>query len=210
LRGLVLASTLLLLCVGCGGDAGGADRSGRPVGNLDEQRTEVERYKRFGLYYLGESFDGFALSRVLSDRDPWRTVSFIYGDCEPPRGGDGGCAPPLEIQNDPACRRTGRKGPAPVARFQIQGVPAAGFSAEVEEVAEGGEPKARDQNGSLEMYTGWTTITIFGGGQNRMRRAAGAIRPLSVERVGSRLPPPSREALEGRATCAEQGAMHAE
>jgi hypothetical protein len=198
----------LVVFAGCGGGDERFDRSGRLVGNLDEKRTELERYKRFQLYYLGKSFDGFALSTVLYDRDPWRTVSFIYGDCEPPGGTDGGCAPPLEVQNDPACARNRLKGPAPVQRFRIRGVPAAGFSAEIEESVEGSVPKARDQNGRLELYTGRETVSIFGGGQDRMRRAARALRALDSERVSPRLPSPVPDVVGRRITCGEQGAKH--
>ena len=195
---LVVFAILFLFAAGCGTDRGRSNQSGSLVDNFDQKRAEVERNKDFRLYYLGESFEGFALSSVLYDRDPWRTVSFMYGDCEPPAA-DGGCAPPLEVQVAPACaaRRTSR---APVERFTIRGVPASGFSTHVEE-----RPRtARDQDGMLELYTGWEVITIFGGGQDRMRRAARALRRLSSQQVIPKLPSPAREARDTSLTCEEQ------
>ena len=194
---------LLLVAAGCGTDEGRSNQSGSRVENFDEKRSEVERYKAFQPYYLGESFEGFALSDILHDRDPWRTVSFIYGDCEPPSGTDGGCAPPLEVQVAPACAHR-PSSLAPVERFTIRGVPASGFSRHVEERVEGGPQTARDQDGRLELYTGWEVVTIFGGGQDRMRRAARALRRLSSDQVARKLPSPARDARDTDLTCREQ------
>jgi hypothetical protein len=188
-----LALALVVACAGCGAGGGRNNLPGSLVEDLDEKRSELERYKRFQLYYLGKTFEGFALSRVGYNRDPWRTVGFIYGDCEPPGGADGGCAPPLEVQVDPACARNRLKDPKPVERLRIRGVPA-----------------ASDQDGTLSLYTGWETITIFGSGKAQTRRAARALRTLSSEGVTPKLPPPAPDVHEQRISCAEQGARHPE
>lgn len=72
-------------------------------GYLDERdRREaldhVRRLRGAPLYYLGDRFENLDLTYV--DYGPGRAyeVIFIYGDCEP-KGFDGGCPAPLELQN---------------------------------------------------------------------------------------------------------------
>lgn len=94
-------------------------------------------------------------------------VAMIYGDCVvPPPTTDyedsGGCELPVEIQTWPACMRN----PAQyrlhfdAAPLIIKGAPAVAF--------EGGE--------RLEIYTGISTIVIFGDGPARVRAVAESLR----------------------------------
>jgi hypothetical protein len=53
------------------------------------------------LYWLGPYFAGM---RVTGTPEEHRYATFIYGDCELPEG-EGGCAPPVEIQNWSSCAR---------------------------------------------------------------------------------------------------------
>lgn len=53
------------------------------------------------LYWLGPYFAGM---RLTSTPDEHRYTTFTYGDCELPEG-EGGCAPPVEIQNWSSCAR---------------------------------------------------------------------------------------------------------
>lgn len=53
------------------------------------------------LYWLGPYFAGMPLT---STPDEHRYSTFVYGDCELPEG-EGGCAPPAQIQNWSACAR---------------------------------------------------------------------------------------------------------
>jgi hypothetical protein len=62
-------------------------------------------------YSLGDAFEGLALETVLLGCNGHRggdTISYIYGDCEPPVGVEGGCAAPLQVQVWRACARTYR------------------------------------------------------------------------------------------------------
>jgi hypothetical protein len=98
-------------------------------------------------------------------------TTFIYGDCTPdgPRRDPGGCAAPLEIQSAPTCERNYRLYRSvdgrlyPYKRLTIRGVPAASF----------------DRGTTIEIYTGRTTISIFGNRRSMVRRAAESLYPLS-------------------------------
>jgi hypothetical protein len=95
-------------------------------------------------------------------------TSYVYGDCTPggPRKDPGGCAAPVEIQSAPYCERNYRLyrgidgGLYPHRLLTIRGVPAASF--------EGGT--------IVELYTGHTTISIFGESPALVRRAAARVR----------------------------------
>ena len=76
--------------------AGGSSREDR------FSLAEAREFDGWPLYDAGESVDG-GIPRGEILRDPG-TVTFIYGDCEPPVG-DGGCSPPAQIQISPACIR---------------------------------------------------------------------------------------------------------
>jgi len=53
------------------------------------------------LYWLGPYFAGM---RLTSTPEEHRYSTFVYGDCELPEG-EGGCSPPVQIQNWSACAR---------------------------------------------------------------------------------------------------------
>jgi len=53
------------------------------------------------LYWLGPYFGGM---RLTSTPEEHRYSTFVYGDCELPEG-EGGCSPPVQIQNWSACAR---------------------------------------------------------------------------------------------------------
>ncbi len=92
----------------------------RQAGALDGKHlacTPADVPANFRVYSLGSSFDGLPLTAVLRQcEDPGldasigvdargNSTSYIYGDCELPMG-EGGCAPPLEVQVRPACERS--------------------------------------------------------------------------------------------------------
>ena len=99
-------------------------------------------------------------------------TSYVYGDCTPggPRKDPGGCTAPVEIQSAPHCERNyrlyrgldGRLYPHRLLR--IRGVPAASF----------------DGGTVIELYTGHTTISIFGERPALVRRAAEEVHPRGV------------------------------
>jgi hypothetical protein len=168
LPGLLVATALTALAAGCGND------EPKPLGAHAKSRD-------FTVYYAGDSFAGNRLRPQEDGNDAERrprSVDFLYGDCEPPEG-EGGCALPLEIENEHACGRTGRRqGRGAERHLRIRGAPAAVFG----------------ENDLLEVYTGDATVRIHADGDLLvMRRAADALRSVDG-RVGphDRLPPPDR------------------
>jgi hypothetical protein len=153
-----------------------------PRGNFT--LSDAESFSHYALYYAGPSVDGFPLTVVQHDPGD---VDFQYGSCS--AGPDTGCPAPVEIQVAPACHRNlsmyrDPYGPQP-RPTRIRSVPAAFF--------EGG---AR-----LEIYTGRSTVVIFGA-HERVLRAARSLQGLNVPiAADAALPPPAKGALEGKLRC---------
>lgn len=143
--------------------------------------TSANQPLNFAAYSAGSQFGSFALTRIgrtcsVPDPvvDPWPTnyVSYIYGDCTP--APDQPCDPPLEIQSWPSCERNlsqytvgpGDPGvdpdtPVPHTMTTIDGVPAAVF-----------------QDGlQIELYTGRTTVDVYGTDAALVSSAAHALEP---------------------------------
>jgi hypothetical protein len=113
----------------------------------------------------------------------------VYGDCAP--AGDMGCAPPIEIQVWPACRRNlgmYESSPAGTAleRTTVRSAPAA----------------VLDEGTRLEVQTGRSTVVVFAGTRARLARIAGSLESLDahVDRSET-LPPPAVGAVEGALAC---------
>jgi hypothetical protein len=141
----------------------------------------------FPVYYLGESFEGLALTEAPPPGSG--LASFVYGSCEPTE--EMGCAPPLEVQVWPACTRNPSSHelapgmPMPRREDTIRGVPAAFY----------------EDGFRLELSTGSVTVVIFGE-QDQIVRAAQALRTLdSAPAPGEDLPPPVPGAVEGKLAC---------
>jgi hypothetical protein len=83
----LLAATFFACAVAATGCSSGDDRSL----NLDDLRNADAPY-----YYVGRSFDGYAVSDVLRYRAG--EASILYGTCKQPSG-EGGCGPPLQLQH---------------------------------------------------------------------------------------------------------------
>jgi hypothetical protein len=150
-----LAVTMAL--AGCSGD--------------DSEISRARNFKRYPLYYLGDSFSGEKLNKVTP---PYKIIgsrtvipyNFIYGDCEP--GPDAGCSPPFELQNYSICDEN------PLAHSNAPGL-------------------VLEVRGALfhntDLYTGSTTVRIFG---LRPSEAARALRPVSgPPSLERNLPPPA-------------------
>lgn len=140
------------------------------------------------LLFAGDRFEGIPLTAVLRRADSAEYVSFVYGDCFPES--DAGCAPPLEIQVWPACRRhlaLYEQSPGlDVERTTVRGVPAA--------VLDGGT--------RMELQTGASTIVVFADSRRRLSRIARGLRSLDASvGAGVPLPPPPPGAVEGRLGC---------
>lgn len=159
-----------------------------PVGRftLDDARA----FDDYALFFAGDRVESQPLAAVLRRSDTAEFVSFVYGDCVP--ADDLGCAPPIEIQIWPACRRhLALYGPSGLGstleRTTVRGVPAA----------------VLDDGTRLELQTGRSTIVVFAASRVRAARIAGALRPLDgTEAAPPRpLPSPVAGALEGTLTC---------
>ncbi|MDQ4040145.1 MAG: hypothetical protein M3141_00165 [Actinomycetota bacterium] len=168
----------------------------------------------FESYSIGSQFAIFPLTRIgrycsLPDplRDPWPTnyVSYIYGDCTP--GPEGPCAPPVEVQSWPSCIRNVSQytvgpghptldpdSPYPHSKTTINGLPAVVF----------------DGGLQIELYTGRTTIDVYGTDPSVVLEAAGSLEaapPIPTTPVPApwltvpSLPPPVAGAMEGTLGC---------
>jgi hypothetical protein len=145
----------------------------------------AEDFHTYKLYYVGSSFHGLPLTDVVrgSGRGPHRDWSFIYGTCDP--GPDEGCATPLAVTNSSTCVRYralyGKRRPE-LTPFRGAVFADDGLGAD----------------GSAEVYTGRTTVVVYG--QDR-RNALQALRRVGSSAVDGRLPPPAKGTLGGKLPC---------
>jgi hypothetical protein len=147
---------------------------------------ELRNFEDYPVYYLGESFEGLPLTAEL----PGDTaVSLVYGSCEPSE--DTGCAPPLEVQVWPACKRN------PSTYELAPGIPMPRQEDTIRRV-----PAAFYEDGfRLELSTGSVTVVIFGE-HEQIVRAAQALRGLNSSQAPEEdLPPPAPGAIEGTLAC---------
>lgn len=94
------------------------------------------------LYWLGPYFGGMQMTATPEDT---RFATYIYGDCEFPEG-EGGCSPPVQIQNWSTCTRNPlRLDVIPSQVFPLRG---------------GGIATAYDAS-RVEVGTGDRTVTVF-------------------------------------------------
>lgn len=124
----------------------------------------------YTVYNAGVRVANLPLTRAVRTRvdtpagqDDQDSVTYLYGSCDWKRSS---CMPPVEVQSSSLNRHNvsvylrGVAPPAYNAR-RIKGVPAASF----------------DGGRTLEIYTGNTTISIYGSTAAQVRRVAEALRP---------------------------------
>jgi hypothetical protein len=126
-------------------------------------------------YFLGESFEGIDLTSVEEEG-----AVFVYGTCEF-EGGDGGCAPPMQVQNNVAHVSGAARGCSRLP--DIRGVPAVSWG------------------GGIVVFTQRSTVTVFDDGTDDsgelMRRMAEGLRPVSGSAdVTKPLPAPAKDILD--------------
>jgi dipeptidyl aminopeptidase/acylaminoacyl peptidase len=167
----------------------------------------------FATFSTGASFEGLANTHTNRDCDlpfPGETarlnvVDHVYGDCDLDSDVDSpSCLYPLVVQSSPACeanRSTLDQGSpddrVPVEDTELRGVPAA----------------ILDAGRQVELYTGATTIDVYGQDASQVSRAVDAIQPEPVDlppQVTSApepegplpdLPPPVAGAMDGVLGC---------
>ena len=187
LSGIAAVATVLLLSGA--GRAGAGYRESTSAGRFT--LAHAYAFEDYPLYFAGDRVEGFPLVAVLRRADAADFVSFVYGDCT--AADDLGCAPPIEIQVWPACRRhlgLYRDNPSfarsATDRTTVRGVPAAFF----------------DDGTRLELQTGRATVVVFAESRAGLGRVAGALRSLDVPAPrGGALAAPVAGALDGELDC---------
>ncbi len=175
----------LLVLVLQPGPAGAGAASPRSSFSLEQARA----FDEFRLFSPGRSVDGHALTAVLRRDDRASYVSFVYGDCAAER--DTGCAPPVEVQTWPLCRRSlalydsgAAPGSARPERVLVRGVPGALF----------------DQGTRLELETGQSLVVVFARSRELALRIADELEAVDGSvAAGSPLPPPAAGREKGGA-----------
>ena len=157
-RGVV--ALVALVAAGCG------------QSNIEKKVDDLREEGAADVYWLGLEFRGLPLTHV-------ERTFFVYGDCDPdpPLFGDGGCAPPLQIQNFPLARR-------PPGGFSIAGRPARCRRVAVPEVV----GAFWESTGGVDVYVDRRALAIFGNSEELVIAAAAAVRPL--DGTPRRRPPP--------------------
>jgi hypothetical protein len=168
-----------MLLAACGGSI-----LGSPRGNFSVE--EARAFREFPVYYVGDSFRELPLTAVLRQKvEPYpgappirpNYVSFIYGTCDA-SGGDGGCAPPLEIQTHPSCLST----PADVSRY---------VTVDGTATVRGVKGVFYDLGSKLVLVTGRSTVSIYARGRREVLAVARSLRGANVPiRPRVELPPP--------------------
>jgi hypothetical protein len=175
--------------------------------------TDASSPVNFQTYSLGSQFQGLALAAVLRRCEPPNPldgsganfVSYIYGTCDP---GTHGCAPPVEVQTWPACERNlaSYDPPANIPADILPPPP------QVTRVA-GTAAAILDSGYQVEVYTGGSTVIVYGTNTAQVLQAANALQQeptgsipnqasavLATAGLGS-LPPPVPGAVQGNLGC---------
>jgi hypothetical protein len=178
--------------------------------------TRFSEPLNFPDFSVGSEFLGIRLSTVqrlcLTYSAP-NTIrpnfmNYMYGDCElaPAKGEkyvEGGCAPPLQIHSYPACERS-------LADYQVdENTPYP--HAEPQTLPGGAIQVSFDGGTRVEIYTGQSTIVIFGDDPELVARAAQSVRrdqpapavgtPTTSDETAAEFPPPAEGAISGDLQC---------
>lgn len=147
-----------------------------PRGNLT--LAQARAFDQFSAYFVGTSFETHPLEATIRLKaargrltQPVRAnyLQFLYGSCEIPMRPDGtyqrGCTPPLAVQVWPACERhTGLYAFGPDETLTVRGAAAAFY----------------EDHRRLEVFTGTSTVVLFGGGRADLLRAAAQLRSVDT------------------------------
>lgn len=147
---------------------------------------EARSFSAFRVYFAGKAMKTLPLGKI--DREPQHNGgrsaawTFFYGTCVP--SGEGLCSVPLQIQNYSTCRRWAGAYPGKPRLFSFRGAKAAWVRTA----------------GSLEIYTGRTTVVIFARSHSVATSTARLLRTVGSTRPSS-LPPPVPGSLRGELPC---------
>jgi hypothetical protein len=183
---IACGACLSLLCgfilYGCGTDGDGAPSLG-----------EVKKFDVYRVYYAGAEVAGLPLEDIEGEdwQEDGRSIgwNFYYGDCDPPSGlfAEGGCQPPLQIQNYSSCRRWASLFSSKSDMFDFRGAKA-----------------ARERGRGFEVFTGRTTVVIYGTRGRFVKSAARQLRDVRQTDRPSLLPPPAPGTLWGKRPCQDK------
>jgi hypothetical protein len=90
----VVAATFVAFAGGCA--------SGGPFASFPDVES-ARQFKRFPLYWAGETFEGLDVSVIDGLYDGTERISIIYGSCEPSGTFEPSCQAPLSIQITRLC-----------------------------------------------------------------------------------------------------------
>ncbi len=144
-------------------DGGGGGGSAPPAraGELRWTVEDAKHFKEFPLYWLGESYEGLPLTKIIRYRYDENIVLFIYGSCTP--GPDSGCAPPLSIRVEPYCMKPPERiSPA------VRGTPFEVRGAVAEQIS-----------GDLRIWSGEVSVKVFTEGAASQVEAVEKLRLVS-------------------------------
>jgi hypothetical protein len=171
--------------------------------------TRADQPANFTFFSLGPEFEGLPVRSIMRRCDSadaslhTNYVYYFYGSCNPGTNDDIGCAPPIQIVTSSACVRS-------LADYEkAPGVPDQG-----KDLGEhrGVPVFSFDEGNRVEVYTGTSTIILFGADSARLERAIDAIRPEPRSEppglpasasgpVDQNLPPPVPGAMTGELPC---------
>ena len=166
----VVLALVAALGLGCSGTAGGRVPDNSPE-ELERQIAEAARKPGPPLLWAGRPANGLPVTEIDSTGPPG-TGLVVYGTCELPEG-EGGCAPPVQIQHFAFRAGDWRRATGCSLREPIRGVPAA-------------------HHDSLVLFTGRRVVKIYA---RAPRAVASALRPIRGGTARGPLPPPPRSVL---------------
>lgn len=187
--GLLGASLLFLVLNASGapessGRDGGGQLAAAPANETADNPmpcTSPDQATNFEAFSAGGSPLGLPLTATLrrcdiatEEGEPGANyVSYIYGTCEfrNAENGDGGCAPPLEVQTWPACRRS-------VANYTYEGKP---YPHEPLPDERGAEVAGFEEGGRLEVYSGSSTVVVFANDPAVAQKVLSLLRPQAPD-----------------------------
>jgi len=171
---------LVLLAAGCSGSKGA---------DVDA----AKEFKRFPLYWPGETFEGRSITRIGGLGGSSSAVVLVYGTCTPEGFLEPTCALPLQIQISPLCAHLRFVAQAPIWRTRrIRGAPVGTIDS------------------APVLFTRWTQIKVYrgeGSDPGMSLRALEALRSLNdvppVIGPNHAIPGPLPGVLEGTRPCAD-------
>jgi hypothetical protein len=155
----------------------------------------VKKFKGYPVYYAGEEVLAQPITEDLGGEEQVspqeRVWFFIYGDCELPSEGEGGCAP-FQIHNYSTCSRWAS---------QLEQAPIGLNRRAALRPFRGAKARYLRAEHSIEIFTGRTTITIGGGPDPKMLKTALQQLREVHQAEPSRLAPPAPGSLSGKLPC---------